>query len=141
MVSKLLQFIWLFCRDILIEYSEQVKKLGLTLFGLLSEALGLNPNHLNEIGCPEGLAVLYHYYPACPEPELTIGASKHSDSDFMTVLLQDHIGGLQILHENLWVDVPPVPGALVINIGDLLQASALFISLNCTVFTLAETQS
>ncbi|XP_031098675.1 1-aminocyclopropane-1-carboxylate oxidase homolog 1-like [Ipomoea triloba] len=109
------------CRDILIEYSEQVKKLGLTLFGLLSEALGLNPNHLNEIGCPEGLAVLYHYYPACPEPELTIGASKHSDSDFMTVLLQDHIGGLQILHENLWVDVPPVPGALVINIGDLLQ--------------------
>lgn len=130
MVSKLLQIIWFFCRNILIEYSEQVKKLGLTLFGLLSEALGLNPNHLNEIGCLEGLAVLYHYYPACPEPELTIGASKHSDSDFLTVLLQDHIGGLQILHENLWVDVPPVPGALVINIGDLLQASALFLLLN-----------
>ncbi|KAM0048889.1 putative deacetoxyvindoline 4-hydroxylase [Helianthus debilis subsp. tardiflorus] len=33
-----------------------------------------------------------------------------------------HIGGLQILHHNQWVDVPPVPGAIVINIGDLLHA-------------------
>ncbi|MFS8031592.1 putative deacetoxyvindoline 4-hydroxylase [Helianthus anomalus] len=23
-----------------------------------------------------------------------------------------HIGGLQILHHNQWVDVPPVPGAI-----------------------------
>ncbi|XP_060215883.1 1-aminocyclopropane-1-carboxylate oxidase homolog 1-like [Lycium barbarum] len=109
------------CRDILIEYSDQVKKLGYSLFELLSEALGLNPSYLNDMGCSEGLAVLCHYYPACPEPELTLGASKHSDSDFLTVLIQDHIGGLQVLNKNHWVDVPPVPGALVVNVGDLLQ--------------------
>ncbi|XP_027335423.1 1-aminocyclopropane-1-carboxylate oxidase homolog 1-like isoform X3 [Abrus precatorius] len=107
--------------DILLEYTKQVMKLGSVLFELLSEALGLNPNHLNDIGCNEGLVVACHCYPHCPEPELTLGATKHTDDDFFTVLLQDHIGGLQVLHENRWVDVSPVPGALVINIGNLLQ--------------------
>lgn len=98
-------------------------KLGTTLFELLSEALGLNPNHLKDMGCAEGLIALCHYYPACPEPELTIGTTKHSDNDFLTVLLQDHIGGLQVLYQDKWIDITPVPGALVVNVGDLLQAS------------------
>jgi isopenicillin N synthase-like dioxygenase len=105
----------------MLEYSKQVMKLGSVMFELLSEALGLNPNYLNEFGCNEGLAVVYHYYPSCPQPELTLGAIKHTDNDFLTVLLQDHIGGLQLLRENSWVDVSPIPGALIISIGDLLQ--------------------
>lgn len=101
-------------------------KVGILLWELLSEALGLKPNHLNDIGCAEGLAVLCHYYPPCPQPELTLGASKHADNSFITVLLQDHIGGLQVLHHNHWIDIPYQPGALVVNIGDLLQASVNF---------------
>lgn len=109
------------CRDILMEYSKQMMKVGILLFDLMSEALGLSPSYLNDIDCAEGLTVVCHYYPACPQPELTMGATKHADNDFLTVVLQDDIGGLQILHENKWIDISPQPGALVVNVGDLLQ--------------------
>ncbi|KAG7596072.1 Oxoglutarate/iron-dependent dioxygenase [Arabidopsis suecica] len=109
------------CGEMMIEYSKEVMKLGKLLFELLSEALGLNTNHLKDMDCTNSLLLLGHYYPPCPQPDLTLGLTKHSDNSFLTILLQDHIGGLQVLHDQYWVDVPPVPGALVVNVGDLLQ--------------------
>ncbi|KAM1301645.1 hypothetical protein ACFX2H_012653 [Malus domestica] len=118
-------------RDILVEYSKHVMKLGKLLFELLSEALGLKPSRLNDMDCSEGLLILGHYYPSCPQPELTMGTSKHADNDFLTVLLQDHIGGLQVLHQRKWVDVPPVPGALVLISNDRFKSIQHRVQANC----------
>ncbi|GAB2277101.1 hypothetical protein Dimus_011809 [Dionaea muscipula] len=69
------------------------------------------------------ISVTFNYYPYCPNPELTVAVGRHSDASALTVLLQDDVGGLYVRAPDgeSWIHVPPMRGALVINIGDVLQ--------------------
>ncbi|KAH7541967.1 hypothetical protein FEM48_Zijuj02G0023400 [Ziziphus jujuba var. spinosa] len=68
------------------------------------------------------MRINFNYYPPCPNPELVAAIGRHSDVSTITVLLQDNTGGLYVRGEgDSWIHVPPIDGALVINIGDVLQ--------------------
>ena len=49
------------------------------------------------------------------------GVHHHSDAGALTVLIEDGTPGLQVLRDGHWHDVEPAPGALVVNIGDMIQ--------------------
>ncbi|XP_038719130.1 1-aminocyclopropane-1-carboxylate oxidase homolog 4-like [Tripterygium wilfordii] len=109
------------CRNEVVEWHSHLKPLAELLIGLICEGLGLDKERLKEMKFSEAGAIVGHYYPYCPQPDLTLGLKSHTDASMLTILLQDHIGGLQIKHNGNWVDVKPVPGALAVFVGDILQ--------------------
>ncbi|EME98833.1 isopenicillin N synthase family oxygenase [Streptomyces mobaraensis NBRC 13819 = DSM 40847] len=52
------------------------------------------------------------------------GVGAHKDYGFLTLLLQDEVGGLQVEGpDGEFHDVPPLPGAFVVNLGELLEVA------------------
>ena len=52
------------------------------------------------------------------------GVGAHKDGGFLTLLLQDDNKGLQVEYDGSWVNVDPIPGTLVVNIGELLELAS-----------------
>jgi len=105
------------------QYGAEVLQLTERLLDVFAELLGLPKGHLQAVFGETMLNVRLIFYAACPEPSRVLGSRAHSDPNVLTVLLQDHVGGLQVKKKDGhgWVNVVPVPGALVINLGDQMQ--------------------
>uniref|UniRef100_A0A0E0KUB7 Fe2OG dioxygenase domain-containing protein n=1 Tax=Oryza punctata TaxID=4537 RepID=A0A0E0KUB7_ORYPU len=109
-------------RQVVGTYSTEARALALRLLEAISESLGLERGHMVSAMGRQAQHMAVNYYPPCPQPELTYGLPGHKDPNAITLLLQDGVSGLQVQRNGRWVAVNPVPDALVINIGDQVQA-------------------
>ncbi|XP_073157115.1 jasmonate-induced oxygenase 1-like [Henckelia pumila] len=113
------------CRELIGEYCSEVVKLGGKLMKIMSANLGLTEDYLQAaFGGEDNMSACMrvNYYPKCPQPDLTLGLSPHSDPGGMTLLLPDNdVSGLQVRHADEWVTVNPVPGAFIVNMADQIQ--------------------
>ncbi|XP_059657643.1 gibberellin 20 oxidase 1-like [Cornus florida] len=110
--------------EALIEYMDALDKLGMTIFEMLAHGLGLVDDFFTKnFDEKEATMIRVNSYPPCPLPEKCLGVGSHSDPHTLTILLQDDVGGLQVLRsDNQWVGISPVPNSFIINIGDTLEA-------------------
>lgn len=103
------------------EYNEKVQGLSECLMRIIVDGLDVDPAYFETFSKHAGGLLRWNFYPACPEPQKTLGLKPHTDFNLLTVLHQGDVGGLQIEKDGKWIPVRPRPGALAVNIGDTLQ--------------------
>lgn len=99
----------------------QFTKIGAILESILSDSLGLPPSTLHEFNNDRNsdVSTALYYLPATEEGK--IGVNSHKDVGCITFVLQDEVGGLEVQKDGKWIPVIPIKGALVVNIGIVLQ--------------------
>ncbi len=110
------------------EWQKQVNKMGFELLDGFSNALYGKSGVFDEMFDSDFYehAKLIHYPGRATKESAysaqTQGVGAHKDDGFLTLLLIDHIGGLQVeVEPNLWLDVAYKEGAFVINLGEFLE--------------------
>lgn len=103
---------------------EAFTTLGHQLMRGFALALGLDAEWFDRslTADPVILFRMFHY-PALPDVDAdpVWGVGEHTDYGLLTMLYQDDSGGLELRTREGWVDIPPQPGALVCNLGDMLE--------------------
>ncbi|KAL9260307.1 Jasmonate-induced oxygenase 4-like protein [Drosera capensis] len=105
-------------REVVGEYSNQMKALAEKLLGLISESLGARSSCILDAIGEIYQNITVSYYPPCPQPELTLGLQAHSDIGVITLLIQDDTGGLQVFKDGEWITVEPITDAIVVILAD-----------------------
>ncbi|CAN6284394.1 unnamed protein product [Urochloa humidicola] len=112
-------------RDALDRYSEEMATLVRRLLRFMAADLGVSAAALVRAFAGKGQTAGTHRYPPCRRPEKVLGMTPHTDGFGLTLLLHADDGtpppGLQIRRGGRWFPVRPVPGALVVNVGDVLE--------------------
>jgi len=111
-------------REAAADYYRALSRLAKQIMTIFTLALDLPENYFDPfVNDPiSALRMLnYPHSPATPKPgQLRAGA--HCDYGSLTVLLADAApGGLEIRNpEGNWIPIPVVPGAFIVNLGDLM---------------------
>ena len=104
-------------------YSAAMRQVADRLMRLFANALGMASHAFDGyMRDPTCTTRLLHYppQPATAAPG-QIGCGAHTDWGALTLLAQDDAGGLQVQRsDGSWLDTEPVPGALVVNTGDMM---------------------
>ncbi|MFC0582226.1 isopenicillin N synthase family dioxygenase [Micrococcoides hystricis] len=107
-------------------WAELMRQVGDELLAALAVVLGQDEDYFVQhfAGDANWMGKLVHYVGGVKSAG-DQGVGEHKDYGFLTLLLQDQIGGLQVLPEGAteWIDVPPTEGALVINLGEMLEVA------------------
>ncbi|XAR69338.1 Gibberellin 3-beta-dioxygenase [Bertholletia excelsa] len=114
-----------FC-DTMDDYQKHMRSLANRLFLIILKSLNISEEEaVSQAATVHGSgssALQLNSYPSCPDPTRAIGLAPHTDSLLLTILHQSRTTGLQFFKEGFgWVPVSPVPGALTVNVGDLLH--------------------
>ncbi|KAK1604514.1 hypothetical protein QYE76_028231 [Lolium multiflorum] len=104
-------------------YCGHMQRLTRTLLESLSVELGLEQGAMAEALGGDDVMFLQkiNFYPPCPQPELALGVTPHTDLCALTVLVPNEVQGLQVSKDGHWYDVNYVHGALIVNIGDQIE--------------------
>ena len=114
-------------RTVVMAWAELLSGVARELNRALAACLGLPEAHFDEAfgAAPHWFGKLIRYVGRDDDGPDAQGVGPHADWGFLTLLLQDGSGGLQARPSRTdgWVDVPPLEGALVINVGEMLEVA------------------
>ncbi|KAI3842720.1 hypothetical protein MKW98_015387 [Papaver atlanticum] len=114
----------LLLREALEAYSLGLKNLNVILLGKMAKALKMDSDEMEELFNDCSQRMKLSYYPPCPKSQQVLGMSPHSDAAALSIVLQlNETEGLQIRKDGKWIPVKPIPGALVVNIGDMIEVT------------------
>jgi isopenicillin N synthase-like dioxygenase len=102
-------------------YYAAVLEVGQRLLWAFAVALGEDPEVFSRHATKTPSQLRLVHYPYNPEAQDGQGIGAHTDYECFT-LLKPTAPGLEVLNgAGEWIDVPPVDGAFVVNIGDMLE--------------------
>ncbi len=109
-------------REVVSEWHDHLSGVARKLLRAWALALGAEESYFDEhFGEPSTLIKIVRY-PGKDDPTPQQGVGAHKDSGVLTLLwVEPGKGGLQVQRDGEWVDAPAVPGAFVVNIGELLE--------------------
>ncbi|MDQ0393357.1 isopenicillin N synthase-like dioxygenase [Labrys monachus] len=110
-------------RETVTRYIDALETLARRFTQIIARALGLDPHALDHhFNRPTTFLRLLHYPPQPDAADDEFGSAPHTDYGFITILLQDNVGGLEVRRRGGgWIRAVPVPGTFVINVGDILS--------------------